>query len=170
MHVDELLRAIPDLDKSKMPGVDLKVADKLFVELLKGGKESVTDLIGRLDTVDDGSDYRVRFSLHNLAKVVATPERKSEREMFVKTLLAELAGSRPAAVAVFLVQQLQWIAGEEEVGPLLALLEHEDPQLFDAALATLVVIGKAAKAQLEAAMENADSHRVAAIQSALSQI
>ena len=170
MHVDERLKAIPDLDRSKMPGVDQEVADKLFVELLKGGQESITDLIGRLDAADNGSDYRVRFSLHNLAKVVATPERKSEREMFVKTLLAGLDGSHPAAVAVFLVQQLQWIAGEAEVGTLLPLLEHEDLRLFDATLATLVVIGKAATAPLQAAMDKADPHRSAAIKTALLQM
>lgn len=170
MAIDEQLARIPDLAGGKMPGVEPKVAAKLFDELLAGGKKTTVELIDALSAVDDGSDYRVRFALHNMAKVVAADDRAAQRKVFVATLVGQLGGDRPATVQTFLVQQLQWIGVQTELGKLAALLATEDPALFDAALAAMTAQGESAAPLLRKAKSAANGERKAAIENALKQL
>lgn len=170
MPIDQLLKQIPDLDQSKMPAVDPQQAARLFDDLLAGGGSNIVALVDALQETDDGTDYRVRFCLHNLAKVVAGEGRSAQRDVFVRTLVSQLGGERPAAIQTFLVQQLQWIGGKSELRPLAALLEHADGQLFDAALAAMVVNGSDAEPLLRKALGSASPTRRGAIENALTQI
>lgn len=170
MKINHIIAKIPELDQSKMPGVDIHLAKGVFNDLLKGGAGAITELVGMLKDVDDGSDYRVRYCLHNLAKVVATDERKADREMFVGVLREQIVGDIAESNKVFLVQCVQWIGGKQELPMLVDLLEHKNERLFDAALAAITVNGQGAVEYLKKAHSNTAGARKAAIENAIRQI
>ena len=169
MSAKEIIKKIPDLDRSKMPGVDLKVSDEVFTALLAGGKNTILELIDGLQEIDDGTDFRERFCLHNLAKVVATADQAENRKQFVDAITSRLGGDKPATIQAFLVQTMQWIGLESDLPKIAKLLNAKDSMLFDAVLAALTVQGKAAVPYLRKAQEKADGDRKASIAHAISQ-
>jgi hypothetical protein len=139
-------------------------------EILEGGKPANGGIIEGLQEVDNGGDFKERLLLHMLATQTCAPERVGEQKMLGEAYLEALAADRPAPVKVFLVQQLRLFADGSAAPHLAPFLHDEDPQLVDAAAATMVSIGREARNSLEEAKQGAGVHGKAAIEHALRQI
>lgn len=135
--VAALVGRMPDPDKhGKLDGIPWPEAEKIYDEILKGGRPAVVKLVEMLKAVDDGEDYKVRYTLHGLVLYVGRPGK--EREALVSALVSQLGGSRPKPVQGFLIRELQLVGGKESVPALGRLLSDED-LYSDAALALLAI-------------------------------
>jgi HEAT repeat protein len=96
------------------------------------------------------NDAKVRFAVNGLTVYVTRTGAEAERQMFVKALLAALAGSRDSNVAAFFIAQIQLTGRAEAVKPLAKYLADRD--LAAPAAAALQAIGgpEAAKVLLKA--------------------
>lgn len=137
--VAALVGKMPDPDKhGKLDGIPWPEAEKIYDEILKGGRPAVVKLVEMLREVDDGEDYKVRYTLHGLALYVGRPGKEREREALAAALVSQLGGGRPKPVQGFLIRELQLVGGKESVGALGKLLMDED-LYSDAALALLSI-------------------------------
>lgn len=150
----ERVARIPELDKEgKFTGPDWASAAKVFDGILEGGAAALVEVVGLLREQDDGQDFKARYVLHGLAVYVARPERREYREVYTKTLAAQLGGALPKPVKAFLVRQLQVAGGQEVVGALGGLLG--DAGLYDSAAQALLAIRDGAAEQFRKALPGA---------------
>lgn len=137
--VAALVGQMPDPDKhGKLDGIPWPEAEKIYDELLKGGAPALLKLIDMLKEVDDGEDYKARYTLHGLALYVSRPGKERLRGVFISSLLSQLGGPRPKPVQAFLIRELQLVGGKESVTVLGRLLADEE-LYSDAALALLAI-------------------------------
>jgi hypothetical protein len=171
IDIAAVLAKIPELEEGRrFPGLDPGLAPALFDEVLGGGDGAVAALADRLREVDDGTDWKARFLVHALATHVSAPGREDDRKRLAALYAAQLGGTRPKPVQTFVLQQLQLIAGPDTLGAVAPLLLDPDPQLCDAAAATMVAVGGASLPHLRSALEGAPGdHQRAAIENALAQ-
>lgn len=165
-NIAALVNQIPELDeknpdlsllrvkpkRGKLTGPVWAKAEKLFDQVLEGGKAGVADVIDMIQEVDDGTDYKARYMLHGLATYVCRPEKKAHRAAVVGGITSKLAG-KPKPTQAFLLRQLQVCGGAELCALLGGLLTDEE--LCQPAAAALVAIGKGAAEQFRAALPKA---------------
>jgi hypothetical protein len=168
--LQKLLAQLPASKDGKMPPIDSDLTNDLGHELVDGGRTAVAALLGSLQEIDDGGDWQSRFLLHALAIHVGEPGHDPQKQDFIDSCLAELGGSYPDTVKAFTVTQLRLVAGRQDIPKILPLLDSGDPQIADAAAATLVSIGSAAKKPLEKARGSAKGRAKALIEHSLAQI
>lgn len=161
---------VPKLENSKWAGMPPAEGAKLVTDILAGGKPAVAGIVDGLQEVDDGSDWKERLLIHQLATQTSVPERAKERGMLADVLIAQSRSDRPATVRSFLLQQLRFIADASHNSRLAPLLEDEDPLVLDAVTAVMVSVGEESRKPLEKAMDGADGHAKTAIQHALRQL
>lgn len=142
----ELVNQLPDLDKhGKVDGPPPEAAAKLFDALIAGGTDAVDTIIGMVNEVDDGADYKARYALHGLAMRCGSPDRAGRRAMLNRALVAQLKKPLPTSIKTFLIQQALWVGGDESVQVLATLLHDE--KLKAPATAALQAIGTKAALQ-----------------------
>ncbi len=133
----------------RFPAETASARDGLCAEILKLGPAAVREICGRVLAPGAGDDAKVRFAVNGLAFYVTRPGAENERALFVRSLLASLAGSRDKNVAAFLLAQVQLSGKLESVKPLAKYLT--DGTLAGPAAAALRTIGgpEAARALLK---------------------
>jgi HEAT repeat protein len=159
-----LVGKMPDPDKhGKLDGIAWPEAEKVYDEILQGGRENVVKLVGMLKEIDDGEDYKVRYVIHGLALYLCRPEKKKEREAFAAALVSQLGGDRPKAVQGFVVRELQVVGRKESLEALGKLLVDEE--LFEYAAMALLAIREGAVEPFRKALPAAKGkRRLAAVQ------
>ena len=163
-----ILDRMPDLDKGaaesggkrpkpstgKLTGPPWTEAiAEVFDPVLAGGRDAVAGLVAMLNEVDDGKDWRVRYTLHGLAVYTCRPGKEDERTAVRDAFLAALGQDRPTPVKAFLVRELATVGDKRAVAAVAALLA--DPDLGLDAAATLVAIGDGAAEAFRAALGKA---------------
>ena len=123
----------------KYTGPDPADAEKVYVEVLKGGKDAVLGLIALVPEPGKGEEYKVKYLLHGLATYVARPDAEKDRLMFCDALASTLAGPTPKAVKAFVLQELGYVGSVESVTAIAKVLL--DDELCDPAARTLLAIG-----------------------------
>ncbi|MFT5121430.1 MAG: hypothetical protein ACI97B_000053 [Verrucomicrobiales bacterium] len=164
------LARLPELDGGRSPAVPNADADQLFDDILAAGKDGVRSIIAALNDVDDGADWKARYTLRGLASHTGTPERKADRKQLEAIYAGALSDDRADSVKTFLVMQLQYFAGADSVSAVAAQLKSEDPILIAAAAATLTAIGQPAAKAMKDLQSDVGERARAAIDHALMQI
>ncbi len=133
----------------RFPAETSSARDGLCAEILNLGPAAVQEVCGRVLAPGAGDDAKARFAVNGLAFYVTRPGAESERILFVRALLASLAGSRDKNVAAFLLSQVQAAGKKESIKPLAGYLVDET--LAGPAAAALRTIGgpEAARALLK---------------------
>jgi len=133
----------------RFPAETSSARDALCAEILKLDPAAVQEICGRVLPPGAGDDARARFAVNGLAFYVTRPGAESERALFVRALLASLAGSRDKNVAAFFLSQVQAAGKKESIKPLAGYLADET--LAGPAAAALQTIGgpEAARALLK---------------------
>lgn len=169
--IDAILSRLPDLeDGIRFPAIDAAVTADACTAILAAAPASIAALAGRLQAVDDGSDWKARFLLHALATHVSGPGRASDRANLQSACGALLDEARPPHVQAFIAAQIQ-LFGDASILPVLASrLRHADERLVDAAVAAMVAIGDASAPFLRDALDGASDHQRRAIENALTQL
>jgi hypothetical protein len=136
------------------------VAEQIYAEILKGGRESLVKLIDRLVEPGKGHDYKVRWLLHGLVMDSGGPDKREQRAMVSGALASQLGPQRPNSVRCFLLEQLKYCATEAVAEPVGRLLLDEDRSLSEHAAEVLMALGgEGAAVSLRRALANASKER-----------
>jgi HEAT repeat protein len=133
----------------RFPAETAAARDGLCAEILKLGPQAVGEICSRLLAPGSGNDSRARFAANGLAVYVTRPGAENERAVYIRALLAALAGNPDKQVAAFLLSQVQVAGRSESVKPVARYLGDET--LAGPAAAALLSIGgpEAARAFLK---------------------
>jgi len=158
----DIVARVPDLDeggqkgreKGKLTGPSWPEAVRdIFDPVLAGGRDAVVGLIGMLGEVDDGSDYKARYTLHGLCMYTCRKGKEKERAVVIDALCAQLGGSCPTPIQEVIVWELETI-GDKRAVPALAK-RLADPTVGPDAVRTLVAIGDGAADPIRQALATA---------------
>ncbi len=167
LTITEWVNHVPALDPDgKFTGPLPPTMERVFAGCLALGAAGLGDLIGRLQEVDDGSDYRARYVLHGLAVYVCAEGRQDQRALLCRALTEVINGPRPAAIRGFLVRQLQVCGTRTEI-PALSRLLGEAELGAEATQAMLAIGGDAGPAFCEAFERLPTTSRRALVQALL---
>jgi len=159
----DIVDRVPDLDEGgKKGGAEGKLTGPpwpqavrdIFDPVLAGGKAAVMALVDMLKEVDDGADYKVRYTLHGLSMYTCRKGKEKARAEFIDAYATALGQDRPAAIKEFLVWELETVGDERAVPALAALLDDET--VGPDAVRTLVAIGDGAAEPIRKALAKAD--------------
>ncbi len=133
----------------RFPAETSSARDGLCAEILKLGPAAIQEVCGRVLAPGAGDDAKARFAVNGLAFYVTRPGAEGERTLFIRSLLASLAGSRDKNIAAFFLSQVQAAGKKESIKPLAGYLVDET--LAGPAAAALRTIGgpEAARALLK---------------------
>jgi HEAT repeat protein len=141
-------------DQGMYIGPDWTDSAPYFETVLKGGKANIQTLVDML--IDNTKlqpnqmeDYKVRWLLHG-AVVLAPKQGEPQRQMVAEALEASLKPDQGKYVQAFVIQELLWCAGPEQIPALAKYLS--DDLLYDYAIRTLQNIGPAASPAILAAL------------------
>jgi hypothetical protein len=126
---------------SKFTGPDPDAAEKIFTEILSGGRESITELLGlvREPSDTDYKNYKAGYVLHGLVILVGRAGKEDQRRLLADTLASQLGSNkRSKAVKAVFIRELRTLGGKESVS---ALGKHllDDDLSSDAAFALLTI-------------------------------
>lgn len=160
-HLQDLVDQIPAPDPNgtyaHLDPEAIKRFEKVLGELEAMGPEGILGLVDRLADPFSAAGIKARFALHRMAVRATEPGRQKARDQFALTLASQLGGTRPKAVQLFLIEQLQ-LAGTEVACPALAKVLG-DQELCDPAARALVAIRQGAAEVLLAALPKAHGAR-----------
>jgi hypothetical protein len=135
-----LIDKIPDLDKrGTVHGPPWSDVEPSFDIILAGQPDSLFALVGMLQEVDDGTDWKVRYILHGIAIYLGREDKSKQRALYTSALALQLKGKHPAPVKRFVLQQLRTVGGPEVLDAVGANLTSED--LHAEAANALLAIG-----------------------------
>lgn len=144
---------IPDLIK-KLPAQTAADRDALCTDLFNAGATGIQAVCKLLVEPGKGDDVKTRFALHGMAIHASRPGGDADRKLFAETVAAQLSGDAGPLVKSYLLTQLRFTAGDEQVGAIAKLLT--EPELADHAAQTLLTIHSASVAPaLRGALANA---------------
>ena len=158
----EIVGRVPELDeggkkggeKGKLTGPSWPDAIRdIFDPVLAGGKAAVMVLIDMVKPVDDGADYRVRYTLHGLSMYTCRKGKEKQRAAVIDAYTTALGQDRPTPVKEFLVWELETVGDGRAVPALAAFLDDET--VGPDAVRTLVAIGDGAAEPIRAALAKA---------------
>jgi len=159
-NVAELVSQMPDSDRpgqeSTFTGPEPEKAEKLFEELLAGGRESIIELIALVRAPGDPEfkSYRAEYLLHCLAIYVGRAGKEAQRKLLADTLAAQLGNAQLAKpVRGLLARELQVAGTKDAVEALGALLLDEE--LCSHAASALEAIREGAAEELRRALPKA---------------
>lgn len=146
---------------AKLAEPDKAAMDAALAELVRGGREAVTGLVGLLARSDDN---RIRHTLHALATHVCGLKDEAKRREFAEALGNTFGGKAPPEVRQFVVRTLQLVGGPEVVAILGGQLL--DPTCGEDAALALLAIRTGAAEQFRVALGRSRGRQcVAVIQS-----
>jgi len=141
--LEALVDSMPNRDPGgKHTGPPVDVAQKAVLQVMEGGKASITALVDMLREPDKGEDYKAHYLLHAVATHARRPEAEAERRAVAEALAAALGGDRPTIIKAYLLEELKWVGGEESIAAVAKLLLH--PELYDETAQVLVNLKAAA--------------------------
>jgi len=160
----DLVARVPDLDTGggkkkgretgKLTGPPWPEAIRdIFDPVLAGGRDAIVGLVGMLTEVDDGRDYKARYTLHGLCVYVCRKGKEKERAVVIDALGAQLGGSCPTPIQEVIVWELETVGDERAVPALAPLLN--DPTVGPDAVRTLVAIRDGAAEPIRKALAQA---------------
>jgi len=150
---------------SKFTGPDPGAAEKVFVEILSGGRESITELLGlvREPSDPDYRDYKASYVLHGLVILTGRAGQERRRRVLADTLASQLGSDRHSkAVKAVFVRELRTLGGKESVSVLGKYL-LDDELCSDVALALLTIRDGAASQFRSALAKSKGRNRVTII-------
>lgn len=147
----------PKVDRgaaSKVTGPDPVAAEKIFAEILSGGRESILELLALVREPSDADyrNYKAGYVLHGLVILAGRTGQENQRRLLAETLASHLGGNKHSkAVKGVFIHELRALGGKESVS---ALGKHllDDDLCSDATLA-LLTIRDGAAAQFRGALE-----------------
>jgi len=141
-------------EKGKLTGPPWPEAIRqVYDPVLAGGKRAVLALIDMLKPVDDGADYKVRYTLHGLSVYTCRKGKERQRADVIGAYATALGQGRPTPIRQFLVWELETVGDKRAVPALAALLA--DPTVGPDAVRSLVAIGDGAVEPLRRALAGA---------------
>jgi len=152
-----LVNGTPDLDEfSKVHGAPWPENTKIYDALLENGADGIRQVVGMLQAVDDGTDYKPRYVIHALAMYTGKPEKKVQGKLLRETLCSELQEDYPASVKGYLLRQLQLCGDETNATAIGAFLLDKENWEY-AAQALQAIGGDASLEQFRVALPKAAS-------------
>ena len=144
----------PDPNRpGKFTGPDPAVAERIFTEILSGGRDALTELLGMVRAPSDPAfqNYKAGYLLHALAIYVGEARRKQQRRSLANALARALkSGVHSKAAKAFFIQELQVVGAAENAAALGELLVDDD--LNEPATRALLAIRDGAARQFRAAL------------------
>ena len=141
---------------SKFTGPDPAAAEKIFTEILSGGRDSVRELLALVREPSDADykNYKAAYVLHGLVIYAGRAGQESNRRLLADALASQLGSNKHSnAVKAVFIRELRTLGGKEAVN---ALGEHLlDEELFDDATLALLTIRDGAAAQFRDALKKA---------------
>lgn len=119
-----------------MPADSAAAGRTLCEEILRLGDGGIEGLVGMLLEPGQGDDTKPRQALHALALYVSRPEGGAQRRLYAEAMVKALRPDVPQTVKKFLIQQLRFVGGANEVAALGELLL--DPELCGPAAQTIL--------------------------------
>lgn len=153
-QTSELLDQIPDLVDGKVEGPEWSQAESIYARILQQGRDGIVAIIDRLNEVDDGRDYKARYTLHGIAAYVSRDGLNAQRRVLLDTFSRELRAGRPKPIKAFLIRQLQ-VVGDAGVTKTLGDF-LVDETLGEPAAQALLSIGHASASQFHVALDKAE--------------
>ena len=141
---------------SKFTGPDPGVAEKIFTEILSGGRESITELLElvREPSDPDYKNYKAGYVLHGLVILVGRSGNAAQRRLIADTLASQLTRDQHSqAVKGFFIRELR-VVGDKESADSLGRHLLDDELCGDATQA-LLTIREGAAPQFRAALKKA---------------
>jgi hypothetical protein len=151
---------------SKFTGPDPDGAEKIFAEILSGGRESIRELLGLVREPSDADykNYKVGYVLHGLVIRAGRGSKESERRLLADTLASQLGSDKHSkAVRAVFIRELRTLGGKESVSALGKQL-GDDELCSDATLALLTIRDGAAVQFRSALAQSQGRNRVGIIQ------
>jgi hypothetical protein len=150
---------------SKFTGPEPDAAEKIFTEILAGGRGSITELLGLVREPGDADykNYKAGYVLHGLVILAGRTGQENQRRLLADTLGSQLGSSKHSkAVKGFFIRELRAIGGKEAVS---VLGKHllDDELSSDAALALLTIRDGAAQQFRDALKKAKGRNRVTMI-------
>jgi hypothetical protein len=153
-----LLDKLPGPDSRSVKGAEGKAEmERILTAILKGGRDSIVELVGLLVAPGKGDDSKVRYALHALALFVCRSSDRKQRPTFAAALASTLDGDRPADVRAFVVRELQVCGGKDEAHGLGKLLV--DRELCEPAAQALLAIKTGAAEQFRSALPKVEGQQ-----------
>ena len=149
----------------KLTGPPWADAAAIYDAILAKGVPGVAAVIDMIQAVDDGTDYKARYTLAGLGAYVVRPGKEAARAAVIGALAAALGGDRPKTIQAFLIRQLQFVGDKGAVPALAKCLADAD--VGRDAVAALVAIRQGAAEALRAALPGAAGPNRLAILQAL---
>ena len=141
MKTIEIIQAFPQPDGKILRTIDKDACEQAVVDILKGGKQIVREIVDLILEPGNGNDIRPRHALHATAIRVGGKERKMERKEFSSVLAGTLTDDRPLAVKGFIIRQLQICAGPEQAEKIAPFLTNPNEHIYEYAAQALQAIG-----------------------------
>jgi HEAT repeat protein len=169
-NIAALVEQMPEVDHPGKPstftGPDPAVAEKIFAEILSGGRASLLELLAILRSPcdEDFKNYKAGYVLHGLALHAGRPGNEKQRRLLAETLASQLGSKTHSKTAkAFLMQELQAVGGKEAVKAIGRHLLDDD--LCEPATQVLLSIREGVVEPLRAALPKAKGrNRVTIIQ------
>jgi HEAT repeat protein len=114
----------------KLPAKNAADQLEIMNELAKIGTPVITQLAPNLNAPGKGNDMQIRFAISSLAKHIGSDKDLKLRTAFAATMSEEIMRASDDEVRDFLLQELQYMAGDESVkiiAPLLLNTRLADP-------------------------------------------
>ena len=151
---------------SKFTGPEPAVAEKVFAEILSGGRESLLELINLVREPRDADykSYKPSYVLHALVIHAGSADNAEQRRLIAEAIASQLGSdTQSKAVKGFLIRELRILGGKEVVRTLGKHLLDEE--LCDDVAHALLSIREGAASQFRSALKNATArNRVTIIQ------
>jgi HEAT repeat protein len=122
----------------KLPAQNSADHDKLMAELSAMGEPAFTGIAANLLPPRQGNDLASRYAISGLVKYLAKGNDKEKMKICASSLCKSIESTKYDEVKDFLLQELQYVAGNESVATVSSLLLNE--RLCDPAARVLVRI------------------------------
>jgi hypothetical protein len=152
---------------SKFTGPDPDAAEKIFVEILAGGRDSIVELLQLVREPSDADykNYKPTYVLHGLVIYSGRAGQENERQLLARTIASQLGSNKHSkAVKAVFIRELRVLGGNESVDALGQQL-LDDELCGDAAQALLTIHDGVAPRFRTALEKSKGRNRVTLIQS-----
>jgi HEAT repeat protein len=129
----------------QLPSTNSAELDRIMLELTKLGAPVVETITASLVAPGKGNDSQLRYALSGLVKYASDGNDLKIMQLWSESIIKALAAATDAEVKDFLLQELQFVAGNEAVGAVAPYLVN--PRLSDPAARVMVRINTTASNQ-----------------------